>query len=134
MKPQLRTKARRYALQALYQWHMSGQPIADVLEQFQKSTQDDVIDDDYFLFLVNGVAEHVKDLDQKIEPHLDRQLHELTPIELTVLRLATFELSHSMDVPRPVAINEALELTKEFGSADEGFKYVNAVLDKVLKR
>lgn len=131
MKPPLRSKARRYALQALYQWHMSDQPVADVLIQFHDNISNDVLDDEYFLFLVNGVAEQVSALDQRFEPYLDRKLHDLTPIELTVLRLASFELTNSMDVPYRVVINEALELTKEFGSSDEGFKYVNAILDKV---
>ena len=77
------------------------------------------------------MTSHVDEIDQQIKPHLDRELHELTPVELTVLRLAAFELNYSMDVPRSVVINEALELTKTFGSTDEGFKYVNAVLDKI---
>ncbi len=131
MKPQLRSKARRYALQALYQWHMSGQLPTEILAQFQANIENDVIDNDYFLFLFQGVTSHVDEIDQQIKPHLDRELHELTPVELTVLRLAAFELNYSMDVPRSVVINEALELTKTFGSTDEGFKYVNAVLDKI---
>ena len=58
---------------------------------------------------------------------------EIDPIELAVLKLATYELLKRPDVPYRVVINEALELTKKFGSV-EGFKFVNGVLDRVAKK
>ena len=69
-------------------------------------------------------------LREHFQPFLDRDVNELSPIEHGVLLLGTYELVHSLDVPYRVAINEAVELAKEFGGVD-GFKFVNGVLDKV---
>jgi N utilization substance protein B len=66
-------------------------------------------------------------------PILDRSIDELNPVELSILRLSTFELLKCLDIPYKVIINEALELTKSFGS-NEGFKYVNGILDKIAKK
>lgn len=134
MKPQLRSKARQYALQALYQWELAGNDSHDLAVQFEKNIENDVIDKVYFSRLLDGVIQHQAELDEQFKPFLERELTELTPIELTILRLATFELQHCLDVPYKVVINEALELTKEFGSVDEGFKFVNGVLDKVAAK
>ncbi len=67
-------------------------------------------------------------IDQKFIPHLDRDIAVLTPVELAVLRLATYELVYCPEVPYKVVINEALEIAKDYG-ADQSYKYVNAILD-----
>jgi len=72
-------------------------------------------------------------LDLQIIPFLRRPLTELDPIELAILRLATYELVNRLDIPYRVVINEALELAKKFGSI-EGFKFVNGVLDQIAKK
>lgn len=61
---------------------------------------------------------------------IDRKIKELNQVECAVLRLAVYELMYRLDVPYKVIINEALELTKKFGSI-EGYKYINGVLDKI---
>jgi len=61
---------------------------------------------------------------------LDRAIHELTPVELTILRLSAYELLERPDVPYRVIINEGVELAKTFGATD-GHKYVNGILDKL---
>ena len=66
-------------------------------------------------------------------PYLDRTVDQLNPIELVVLRIATYELAKRPDVPYRVVINEALELAKNYG-ATGGHKYVNGVLDKVAQQ
>ena len=130
MKPQARRKARFLALQAIYQWQVTKDSIANIKVQFLDKTASKKVDRDYFEDLLGGVAENIDDIDKVIIPFLDRKIEDLDLVELGILRLATYELMKRIDVPYKVVINEALELTKEFGSID-GFKYVNGVLDKV---
>ncbi|MEM9242915.1 MAG: transcription antitermination factor NusB [Pseudomonadota bacterium] len=134
MKPQKRHKARSYVLQALYQWHITGDPAAQVLAQFNDNIKHDNTDEAYFNRLFNGVTRQQQAIDKQFKPLLDRAYTELTPIELNILRLATYELTHCHDVPYKVVINEALNLAKTFGATDDGFKYVNAVLDKIARQ
>jgi len=64
---------------------------------------------------------------------LDRDIKELDPIELAVLRIGVYELLKRIDVPYRVVINEAIEMAKSFGATD-GHKYVNGILDKLAPR
>ncbi len=73
------------------------------------------------------------ELDKEMQLFLSRSLREIDPIELAVLRIATYELLHRPDLPYRIIINEALELTKKFGSI-EGHKFVNGVLDRIAKK
>lgn len=133
MKPYLRRKARKLALQALYERLLSGNSCAEIKKHFLSEANEKKVDINYFCDLFDGVDEHLNDIDELMSPFLDRPLSALNPVELSVLRLAIFELSFKPDVPYRVVINEALELTKEFGAV-EGFKFVNGVLDKVSKQ
>lgn len=64
---------------------------------------------------------------------IDRSVREMTPVELSILRMGAYELVHRIDVPFKVIINEGVELSKLFG-ASEGHRYVNGVLDKLSQR
>ena len=128
--PSARSRARRRALQAVYAWQLSATPIESVLTQFRSEQDMDVADLAYFEDLVNGVGEHQRSIDAALSAHLDREVEQVDPIERAVLRLATYELMHRLDVPYRVVINEAIEITKRFG-ADHGHTYVNGVLDRV---
>ena len=131
--PKARRKARQLALQAIYQWQLSAADPAEIEMQFLASKQIQQVDLDYFLELLRGIPKNVDAIDEQMQPVLDRPLNNLNPIELAILRIAIYELSHRMDVPYRVVINEALELAKTFG-ATEGFKYVNGVLDRVAHK
>lgn len=128
-----RRAARSFALQALYSWQMTGNPINELEAQFR--VDNDMANSDLALFseLLRGVASRKSEMDETFEPFLDRMLDELDPIELTVLRIGTYELVQRLDVPYRVAINESVELAKIFGATDS-FRYVNGVLDKVAQR
>ena len=132
MNPYSRHKARKLAVQAIYQWHMTQDPIDHVIAQFLLEANPKKIDLEYFADIVNGVVNHTAELDQNMQVFLDRKVHETDVVELAVLRLAVYELLHKFDVPFKVVIDEALELAKIYGSV-EGFKYVNGILDKVAK-
>jgi transcription antitermination protein NusB len=133
MKPHARRKARSLALQAIYQWQLNVDNIANIRMQFIEKTNSNKVDALYFDDLLSGVIKNVQSLDDIFIPLLDRKLEDLDEVELAVLRIATYELMHRLDVPYKVIINEALELTKNFGSID-GYKYINGVLDKVRKQ
>lgn len=128
-----RRKARHYALQALYQWHMAGAPTTDIEAEFRTDYDFAVVDLEYFQALIHSVPPLVEELDSLYAPLLDRQLDELDPIERSLLRMGTFELRDRIDVPYRVVINEAVALAKKFGAA-ESYKYINGVLDQLARR
>ena len=132
-KPSLRKKARRYALQGLYQWHLSGSEINDIEQQFLETINQAKVDVTYFREILVNTLVSVSEMDELITPFMDRDFSEINPVELSVLRLACYELKARLDVPYKVVINEALELTKTFGATD-GHKFINGVLDKLAKQ
>jgi N utilization substance protein B len=127
-----RRKARHYGMQALYQWHMAGASLSDIEAEFRADYDFSHVDLEYFQALLHGVPACVDELEETLEPLLDRKLTDLDPIERTLLRMGTYELAHRQDVPYKVVINEAVALTKKFGATD-GHKYINGVLDKVAR-
>ena len=131
-KPSTRKKARRYAVQAIYQWHMSGNQIKDIEQQFLETINAKKVDIDYFTDILVNTLSEIQQIDELITPILDRDFEEINPVELAILRLACYELKSRIDVPYRVIINEALELTKTFGAQD-GHKFVNGILDKLAK-
>lgn len=130
--PSARRKARRFALQALYQWQIAETRVGEIELQFREDNDMSKVDSEYFHELLHGVPANLTEIDDTLRPVLDRPLAEVDPIERALLRLATYEFLRRLDVPYRVVINEALELAKTFG-AEEGFKYVNGVLDKVAR-
>lgn len=131
--PAARRKARRFAVQALYQWQIAGAALAQIEAEFRTDNDMSSVDLEYFHDILHGVPREKSELDKKIEPFLDRRIDEMTPVELAILRLGAFEMGHRLDVPYKVVINEAIELAKTFGATD-GHKYVNGVLDKLAQR
>jgi len=128
-----RRNARSYALQALYSWSLAGQPLNELEAQFR--VDNDMRDTDVRLFseLLQNIAASKTELDALFTDFLDRQLEEIDPVELNVLRIGAYELSKRIEVPYRVAINESVELAKKFGATDS-HRYVNGVLDKLAQR
>lgn len=126
-------KARKLALQALYQWLMSESELFEIEAQFRTVNNMDKVDDTYFCRLLHGIPAHIASLEASFTPFLDREISSLNPIELTVLRIGTFELLHCPEIPYKVVLDESISLTKEFGS-QEGFRYVNGVLNNLAKQ
>lgn len=133
MKPAARHKARCLAVQAIYQWELTKIPIDALQQQFLSNFNPKKTDKEYFLSLTNGVVKDFENIDKIMLPFLDRKINELNKVELTILRLAIFELKERLDVPYKVVLNEALELAKTYG-AEDGHKYVNGILDKVAQK
>jgi len=125
-----RTRARGFALQALYQVMVGGNP-ADEVDIFTRDLSGfNKADAVHFDALLHGCAEQATALDALILQMLDRKLTELSPIEHAVLWIGTYELQHCIDIPWRVVLNECIDLAKEFGGTD-GHKYVNAVLNQL---
>jgi len=127
-----RSRARHNAVQALYQWQLTGQDVGDIVGQFLVRQDTGKFEVDYFRDLLRGVAGNLNSLDARLQPHVDRPIAQIDPVERAILRLGVYELAHHPEVPYRVVINEAVELAKVFG-AEEGHKYVNGVLDKVAR-
>lgn len=126
---------RIIALQTLYEYDFresAGDDSVDLDEILGRNLEryEDTIDDkDFVNKLVHGAGERLKELDETIQPIAPEwPLEQISRIDLTILRLALFELLHLKDlVPPKVAINEAVELAKAFGG-DNSSKFVNGVL------
>ncbi len=125
-----RTRAREFAMQALYQ-HLVGRNEVDSIDAF---TRDLVgfhkADSAHYDALLHGCVKDAAALDAYITPSLDRPMLEISPVEHAVLWIGVYEFKNCQDVPWRVVINECIELAKAFGGTD-GHKYVNGVLNKL---
>ncbi len=124
--------ARRLALQAMYQWHLTDEKLENLFIQYQEDDYWPKADHEYFKQLVSGCINQSTHIDQTIGTASDYDLEKIDPIELSALRIATFELMQCIEIPEKVVTAEAIRLCKKFGS-DEGYKLVNAILDKLMK-
>jgi N utilization substance protein B len=133
--------ARERALQALYQLDVQGEgpSVKDALEAAWGSgseTSDGPADPQmkqFALELVEGVRARLKELDAKIEQHSTNwRIDRMSRIDRNVLRLGAFELEFRPDVPKKVALNEAVELGKKFGT-EESSSFINGLLDKLAQ-
>jgi N utilization substance protein B len=123
-----RTRAREFALQALYQ-HLVGRNGADAIDAFTRDLSGfHKADSVHYDALLHGCVEAGEALDALVVPLLDRPLAEISPIERAAMWIGAWEFQHAPDVPWRVVINECVELAKEFGGTD-GHKYVNGVLN-----
>ena len=123
-----RSRAREFAVQALYQF-VVGQNSVDDIDAFTRDLAGfSKADSLHYEALLRGCTDKASALDALISPLLDRSLAELSPIERIVMWIGAFEMGHCPDVPWRVVLNECIELAKEFGGTD-GHKYVNGVLN-----
>ena len=123
-----RSRAREFALQALYQV-LVGRNEAPAVDVFTRDLAGfGKADAVHYDALLHGCAEQAEALNRLIEPLLDRPMAEISPIEHAVMWMGAYELKHCADVPWRVALNECIELAKQFGGTD-GHKYVNGVLN-----
>lgn len=127
-----RTRARRRALQALYQWQMTGQDPRQILAQFHQAQDMSGVDQAHFENLLLGISSAGEGLDRDIQPFLDRPMEQVDLMEQVVLKIGAFELLNCPESPFKVVVDECVDLAHRFGS-EQGHAYVNAVLDKAAK-
>lgn len=128
-----RRLARELALQGIYAWLLSGniyKNVNDIHNDIYDNCKSNLIDNDWFKVLVNGVLDNHDFLCERFTPYIDRSLDSISPVEYAILLMGSFELINHVEIPYKVTINEAVELAKSFGGTD-GFKFINSVLDKL---
>ena len=124
-----RRRAREIALQGLYEWLIGGAEAGVIDAHMREQDGFDKCDTAHFDALLHGCIAEAAAIDAVLGHHVDRPTRQLSPIEHGVLMIGVYELTHCIEIPYKVAINEAVELAKSFGGTD-GHKYVNGVLDK----
>jgi len=121
--------AREFLVKALYQWQIAGHSVQEIKAQFLAAEDFERCDSEYFGELLTTIVGDSSALDQLIAVYAVRSVEQIDVVGRAVLWLALAELKHRTDVPVKVVINEAIELTKRYGTTDS-HKFVNAVLDK----
>lgn len=128
-----RTTAREAALQLLYAVEAAGEPQETVIREFWRETPGDAEGRKYADALVLGICERRAEVDARIAAASENwRLERMTPVDRNLLRIGAYELEYVEDVPRAVAIDEAVEIAKRFGT-EESSKFVNGVLERIAK-
>jgi N utilization substance protein B len=128
-----KTNARRCAVQALYQWQMTGQSLTLIDLQFHEDEWLKDAQESFFTELFHGVPAQLDVIDKALAEFTDRPVQKIDPVERAVLRLGAYELLNHLETPYRVIINESVNVAKHFG-ADGSHKYVNGILDKVAQK
>ncbi len=122
-----RRGARRIALETLYEHDVSGRPAAEILDRHAGDSSFP-----YAATLVQGVGEHGAEIDELIGRYAeDWTVARMPPIDRTLLRLGVLELLY-LDIPAAVTINEAVDLAKQYSTADSG-RFVNGILGRIAR-
>jgi len=139
-----RRKAREASLQYLYEIDLSQKDFSEVFKDFRKELmlplsgfeespeiQKEV--EEFTRQIVEGVCHNVREIDQLIESHSTHwKISRMALVDRNILRMAVFELLYCPDIPPSVTINEAIEVSKRFGT-EESSSFVNGVLDHIAK-
>lgn len=130
---QAKTNARKCAVQALYQWQMSGDSLSRIETYFLEEQHLKGAQKSYFSELFHGVPKQLDVIDAALTEFVDRPVDKIDPVERAILRIGAFELMNRLETPYRVIINEGVNLAKEFG-AEGSHKYINGILDKVAQK
>ncbi|MDZ4991595.1 transcription antitermination factor NusB [Clostridium perfringens] len=130
-----RVKSREYLLQLAYQMEITSETAIETFNSFMEN--EDVSKDDLDLAYIKsglvGIEENKEKLNSLIEAQLVKwKLNRISKVNLSILRIATYEMLFAEDVPGKVSINEAIELCKKY-SDNKSVSFINGVLDKVYK-
>jgi transcription antitermination factor NusB len=126
-------KARRFAVQGIYEWQMSGNAVHEIEARTRSDNAMHKVDIGYYHELLSQIVQQHEELDEILIPALDRELDALDGVELATLRLGAYELKNHLEIPYRVVLDEAIELAKHFGGTDS-HKYINGVLDRVAQQ
>lgn len=128
-----RKKAREYAFVVLFQYKFQPEEVGDILADF--FLKNDVKKQgEYIGDIVSGVVKKIDEIDSKImEFSRGWNIDRIGAVSLAALRLGTYEMLYRDDVPAPVAVNEAVNLTREY-AGDEAVSFVNGVLGSIQKQ
>lgn len=130
-----RTAARQGALQVLYTSEIKGVRPSDLLDSGLVLEDDGKSLSDYAIGLIEGVDEKMLPIDVRLNSTSENwKLNRMPIVDRCILRLATYEMLFVDEVPVSVAINEAVELAKDFGGEDESPRFVNGVLGRIARQ
>lgn len=122
-----RRVAREKALQALYQIDLSDIPVDEAIENVLDGEEHN----DFLHSLVVNTVENLDEIDETIKRYLEKwSIDRLAKVDLNILRIGVYELLYNDEVPKNVAINEAIEVAKRFGD-EKSSKFINGILSKV---
>jgi len=129
-----RSRAREVALQLLFQRDVNPDVARPVIERFARDRLGNPASETFCLGLYDGVIRHLKAIDARVTAASENwKLHRMAACDRNVLRLGTYEIAHAIPpTPGPVALDEAIELARRYGSKDSP-AFVNGVLDKVFR-
>ena len=130
-----RVKSREYLLQLAYQMEITSETALETFNSFMEN--EDISKDDLDLAYIKsgllGIEENKEKLDSLIESQLVKwKLNRISKVNLSILRISTYEILFAEDVPGKVSIKEAIELCKKY-SDNKSVSFINGVLDKVYK-
>ena len=129
-KTKAKQKARKLLVQSLYSWELGGTDLETIEVNFHLDNDMTKVDGELFKTVLFGVPQNLDKVDSAYQKYLDREEEKLDPVSRAILRLTSYELIFSIEVPYKVAINEGVNLAKTFGPTD-AFKFINGVLDRV---
>ncbi len=129
-----RRKARILAFQALYSWEMTSRSVEELLS-FDWVAEDTAEEIRIFAgFLIKGAVDHMSEIDTQIRDSLKNwDFDRLEKVSLAILRMSIYALLYQKDIPPKVVIDEAVEITKEYGT-DDSYRFVNGILDNIKKK
>ena len=130
-----RRKSRILAFQALYCWESTHTPVSELLEfRWLEEEKLASLDEGMAAFsrlLVAGTVENIKPIDKMIKRHLlNWDIARLNRVDLAILRMSTYTLMFQDEIAPSIVIDEAIGISKEFGT-DDSFRFVNGVLDNI---
>jgi N utilization substance protein B len=128
-----RSRAREVALQLLFQLDHHPKPPGEAIENFAKERLKEPALVQFCMILYNGVIEHLAAIDQKLAEAAENwRVARMAAVDRNVLRMGAFEILHLPETPPAVALDEAIELARRFGTADSA-SFVNGVLDRLRR-
>lgn len=127
--------SRIIAMQSLFEWDFDkNKSPNEIMERNASVFGEERIDKEYTKTIINGVIEKLYEIDKKIqEAAQERPLEQISVLDKTILRIATFEILFKEDIPPKVAINEAVEIAKTFGGENSS-SFVNGVLGTIYRK
>lgn len=126
-----RSRARRLAMQALYQWQVTEDDMAEVTRQFAATKDYTRVDREHFHALLEAAVKRL--FDERIEACMEMPLSQVDPIECAIIRNAAYEIARCDDIDNAVAITEAVRLAKKFAN-ENSYRFINSVLDCFAER
>ena len=136
-------KARRFAMQGLYEWLVTDRRFEttdklgwkdnaphDIAARTRATNAMHTVHIGYYHEMMRDIPEQIETLDALIEQHLDRKVEQLDTVEHAILLIGAYELQNRLEIPYKVVLDEAMKLNNHFGATD-AHKLINAVLDKM---